>query len=169
MYPSRTVRFVVAAVTLALATSAVAVSAYPGEEAPPVHGVVGAVELDAPASLGSFTVVEGTHQYRDIPVTGQDIFADDARLLGRLDATLNYDIHRSGQEPVPAWGALSIDDGSWTGTFTGIRRHDFEPFEMSAFLVGTGEYDGLCAVLDITAGPESWAIDGVIHPLPMGA
>lgn len=169
MHPSRTARLAAVAFALTLATSAAAVAATPGDEAPPVHGVVGAVELDAPASLGTFAVLEGTHQYRDIPLSGQDIFADDARLQGRLEATLNYDVHGSGQEPVPAWGMLSVDDGAWTGTFTGLRRHDFEPFELSAFLVGTGEYDGLCAVLDIAAGPDSWAIDGVIHPLPMGA
>ena len=169
MLAIRTARFVAAALALTLATSAVAVAATQGDEARPVHGVVGAVELDHPTSLGTFSVVDGTYQHRGIPVTGEQIFADDARLLGRLDATFNFDVHRSGQEPVPAWGTMSIDDGAWVGTFTGMRRHDFEPFEVDAFLVGTGEYEGLCAVLDITAGPQSWAIDGVIHPLPMGA
>ena len=122
-----------------------------------------------PTSLGTFNVTEGTYQHRGIPVTGEQVFTDDVRLMGPLDATFNYDIHRSGKEPVPAWGTMTIGDGAWTGTFTGIRRDDFTPFEISAFLVGSGEYDGLCAVLDIAATPASWAIDGVIHPLPMGA
>ena len=165
----RTAQFVAATLALVLGTSAVAISTNQGDEAPLVRGVVGAVELDPPSSFGTFAVADGVHQHRDIPVSGLEVFADDARLMGPLDATLNYDVYRSGQEPVPAWGTLSIDDGAWTGTFTGLRRHDFEPFEVQAFLIGNGPFEGLCAVLDITAGPESWAIDGVIHPLPMGA
>lgn len=165
----RTARLIAATLTLVLAASAAALAAAPGEQPPPVRGVVGAVELDLPVSLGTFAVVDGTYRHRDIPVSGDQVFADDARLMGPLAATLNYDIHRSGQEPVPAWGTMTIADGAWRGTFTGIRRSDFQPFEVRAFLVGSGEYDGLCAVLDIIAGSESWAIDGVIHPLPMGA
>ena len=87
----------------------------------------------------------------------------------KLPPRLMRVVWSEGRRPVPAWGTVSIDDGAWTGTFTGIRRHDFEPFDVRAFLVGSGEYDGLCAVLDIAASPESWAINGVIHPLPMGA
>lgn len=169
MLAIRTARFVAAALALTLVTSAAAVAVAPDDEMARVNGVVGAVELDAPISLGTFVVVDEIYQHRDIPVTGQDVFTDDSRLHGRLDATFNYDVDRSGTEPVPAWGTLTIDDGAWTGTFTGIRRADFEPFEMNAFLVGTGEYDGLCAVLDISASPSYWAIDGVVHPLPMGA
>ena len=165
----RTSRLVAITLALALGTSAAVAAVTPSDEAPTVRGVVGAVELDDPTSLGTFAVAERTYQHRDIPVTGAEIFTDDARLMGSLDATFNYDVYRSGKEPVPAWGTMSIDDGAWTGTFTGIRRHDFEPFDVRAFLVGSGEYDGLCAVLDITASPESWAINGVIHPLPMGA
>ncbi len=169
MLAIRTAQFIAATLALTLGTSAIALSATPYDEMPTVHGGFGAVELDAPVSLGTFAVADGVHQHRGIPVTGEEIFADDARLMGRLDATLNYDINRSGKEPVPAWGTMTIDDGAWTGTFTGLRRYDFEPFEIDAFLVGTGEYDGLCAVLDITAGSESWSIDGVIHQLPMEA
>ncbi len=164
----RTVGLVAAVLTFTLATSVMAVPP-PQHGAPPVHGVVGAVELDVPTSLGTFAVVDGTYQYRDMPVAGDYVFADDSRLLGPLDAVLNYDVYSSGKEPVPAWGTLNIGDGAWTGPFTGIRRYDFEPFEMNAFLIGNGEYEGLCAVLDIAATPQSWAIDGVIHPLPMGA
>ena len=80
----------------------------PSDETPTVHGVVGAIELDYPTSLGTFATAEGTNQHRDIPVTGAEIFADDARLLGSLDATLNYDIYRTGKEPVPAWGTMSM-------------------------------------------------------------
>ena len=165
----RTAQFVAATLALVLGTSAVAISASQSEEAPLVRGVVGAVELDPASSYGTWAVTDGVHQHRDIPVTGLEIFATDARLMGSLDATFNYDVYHSGKEPVPAWGTMSIADGAWTGTFNGIRRQDFEPFAMQAFLVGSGPYEGLCAVLDITAGPESWAMNGVIHPLPMGA
>ena len=167
----RTAQFVAATLTLVLGTSAIAVPppASQGEEPPLVRGVVGAVELDPASSYGAYAVTYGVHQHRDIPVTGPEIFANDVRLTGPLDATFNYDVYHSGKEPVPAWGTMSIADGAWTGTFNGLRRQDFEPFEMQAFLIGNGPFEGLCAVLDITAGPESWAMDGVIHPLPMGA
>jgi hypothetical protein len=169
MHAIRTTRFIAAMLAFVLGTSVGAVAANQSEQPLSVRGVVGAVELDPPASLGSFSVVESIHQYRDIPVTGSQVITDDVRLSGRLDATFNYDVQASGTEPVPAWGTLSVDDGVWVGTFTGIRDRDFEPFGVRAFLVGTGPYEGLCAVLDIEAGTESWAIDGVIHPLPMGA
>ncbi len=166
----RTAQFVAAALTLALGTSALAVPPpSQGDETPLVRGVVGAVELDPMSSAGTWTIADGVHQHRDIPVTGLQVFSDDARLMGPLDATFNYDVFHTGKEPVPAWGTMSIADGAWTGTFNGIRRQDSEPFEVQAFLIGNGQYEGLCAVLDITAGAESWAIDGVIHPLPMGA
>jgi hypothetical protein len=169
MRVNRTPRLVVATLALVLGASAATVAASPDEQHLAVDGVLGAVELDPPTSFGAFAVVDEMYQHRGIPVTGDQIFANDARLMGSLAATMNFDIDRSGQQPVPAWGSMSIDDGAWSGTFTGIRREDFEPFEVRAFLVGSGEYDGLCAVLDITAGNASWAIDGVIHPLPMGA
>lgn len=165
----RTTRFVTFTLALILGTSVATVAADQSEEPLSVRGVVGAVALDPPASLGSFTAVEGIHQHRDIPVTGSQIITDDLRLSGPLDATMNYDVQSSGTEPVPAWGTISIDEGAWTGTFTGIRDRDFEPFAFRAFLVGNGSFEGLCAVLDIAATDESWAIDGVIHPLPMGA
>ena len=165
----RTAQLVVVALALILATSVAAVATNQSEEPLSVRGVVGAAELDPPVSLGSFAVAGDIRQYRDIPLAGAQVITDDLRLSGRLDAFMNYDVQSSGQEPVPAWGTLSIDDGAWTGTFTGIRDRDFEPFAVRAFLVGDGPYEGLCAVLDIKAGPESWAIDGVIHPLPMGA
>jgi hypothetical protein len=165
----RTTQFVAVTLALVLGTSVAAVAANQGEEPLSVRGVVGAVELDPQASLGSFAVADGIHQYRDILVTGSQLISNDVRLGGRLDATLNYDVHASGREPVPAWGTLSINEGAWTGTFTAIRDRDSEPFAVRAFLVGDGPYEGLCAVLDIKAGTESWAIDGVIHPLPMGA
>ena len=165
----RTTRFATVTLALILGTSVVTVAANQSEEPLSVRGVVGAVELDPPASLGSFAAVEGIHQHRGIPVTGSQIITDDLRLSGRLDASMNYDVQSSGKEPVPAWGMISIDEGAWTGTYTGIRDRDFEPFAFRAFLVGHGPLEGLCAVLDIAATDESWAIDGVIHPLPMGA
>lgn len=165
----RTAQVMAAALVLVISTATAALSTTYGQETPAVKGIVGTVELDPTASLGGWSMVESVHQYRDIPVSGDQIFADDARLKGRLDAILNYDVHASGKEPVPAWGTMSIDDGAWTGTFTGIRRGDYEPFDLRAFLVGTGEFEGLCAVLDIKAASTYWAMDGVIHPLPMGA
>ena len=74
----------------------------------------------------------------------------------------------------PAWGTMRIEAtevsaeaGSWQGAFTGIRRTDGEPFAVRALLFGDGAFGGLCATLDIQAGPGDWMIDGVVHPDPM--
>jgi hypothetical protein len=68
---------------------------------------------------------------------------------------------------------MTIDaaDGSWDGTFTGIRHGDLDDVAVRAFLFGTGSFEGLCATLDIAAsdmaGPSTWIVDGVVHPVPM--
>lgn len=167
MRATRTTALVAVLLTLAFGISAATVAAAQEEENLSVRGVSGTVLLGSPTSLGTFAVTDGIHQYRGIPLSGPEVISDDVRLSGPMDAIFNYDVQSSGTEPVPAWGTLTIGDGAWTGTFTGIRAQDFEPFAVRAFLVGAGEYEGLCAVLDIAAGTESWAIDGVIHPLPM--
>jgi hypothetical protein len=143
-----------------------------------VSGVSGSLALDPATSNGDFTVDDAVFQYRGVPVRGWPLVTDDFRLTGQVDATWNYDVHRSGSQPVPAWGTMridspslasieAIDEGAWTGTFTGIRRSDSEPFMVRAFLMGEGIYEGLCATLDIQAGTDAWLVDGVIHPAPM--
>lgn len=165
----RPIRLVALTLALTLGTSVAATSVAVNEDPLPVAGVTGTVVLDPPTSLGDFSAEAGVLQYRAIPLSGPEVVADDVRLSGPLEAVFNYDVHGSGTQPVPAWGTVDIDNGAWTGTFTGIRRHDAEPFDIHAFMIGSGPYEGLCAVLDIEAGADDWVIDGVIHPLPMGA
>jgi hypothetical protein len=155
-----------------LGTAVAAATSVQGEGPLPVQGVTGTLTLDRLADAGDFSVEQGVYQHRDVPMSASTFATDDPRLSGRLDVIWNWDVHSSGSQPVPAWGTMSIrpaEQGSWSGTFTGIRRNDFEPFMVRAFLIGEGTYDGLCAVLDIEAGPETWALDGVIHLLPMQA
>jgi hypothetical protein len=142
----------------------------------PVQGVTGGVTIDLGTSLGDFSVSDGVFEYRAVPKTGSAT-ADDPRLVGRLESIWNWDVLRDGTQPVPAWGTMRITpepvagaDGAWTGTFTAIRQHDFEPFRTHAFLIGEGAYDGLCAILEIAAEPGAeWALEGVVHRLPAGA
>ncbi|MGD8682717.1 MAG: hypothetical protein PVG27_02120, partial [Chloroflexota bacterium] len=65
----------------------------------------------------------------------------------------------------------STDDGAWDGAFMGIRQSDFEPVEIRASLFGEGAYDGLVAMLDITAtgmsGGQTWIVDGFVLSHPM--
>jgi len=74
---------------------------------------------------------------------------------------------------MPAWGTITIesDTGSWSGDFTGIRPSYFEPIGIRAVLFGEGDYDGLCATLDITAlqmaRGDTWVLDGIVHPADM--
>jgi hypothetical protein len=170
----------VLAIALALLLgSSVAAVLLPAVETPAaVNGVSGSLVLDPITSLGEFYAGDAVHHHRGLPVTGSSLTTDDFRLSGRVDSTWNYDVHGSGSQPVPAWGTMQIrpialasfeatDEGAWVGNFTGIQRHDSEPFMVRAFLIGEGIYEGLCATLDIEAGTDGWLVDGVIHPAPM--
>jgi hypothetical protein len=144
------------------------------------------VRLEAPTSLGDFSTDQGVFEYRSVPITGYTIVPGDGRMSGQIDSTWNWDVYSPSSQPVPAWGTMRIDvpevatfedkthqaitvgaEGAWEGTFTGIRRADFEPFMVRAFLFGEGAYEGLCATLDIEAGADAWMIDGVVHRVPM--
>ena len=97
---------------------------------------------------------------------------NDQRVAGFILSDWNWDVHAGGGRPAPAWGTMTIsaDDGTWEGTFTGIRHSEFEPVDLRASLLGEGAYDGLVATLDITAtgmsGDETWIVDGIVlsHP-----
>jgi hypothetical protein len=161
---------------------------YDVDELGPMQSVTGSVILDAPRSLGAFSAGEGIQHHRDVHISGAPFVMNDPRLSGSLQSTWNWDIDSSGQMAVPAWGTMRIDvpalntvrygdeaatvevgldEGAWSGTFTGIQRADDQPFAVRAFLLGEGAYAGLCAVLDIEAGDSGWLADGVIHRVPM--
>ena len=172
---------------LALAVSA-PVSAftpvYDLEDTPAVQAVSGSVVLDEALTRGYWSTQDRVFQHREVPRTGSPMIMSDPRITGRLASTWNWDVHTSGQQPVPAWGTMRIDvpalttieqdgtrvvqpglsSGAWVGDFTGIRHADGEPFQVRALLFGEGAYDGLCATLDIEAGEMAWLADGVIHP-----
>jgi hypothetical protein len=124
---------------------------------------------------GAFDVSDRLFQFRDYRMAGESSELSDSRLSGHLMSDWNWDVHASGSLPIPAWGTMTIEttEGSWDGAFTGIRRADGEPVAIRALLFGTGPYEGLCATLDITATsilvPNTWTIDGIIHPAPMTA
>jgi hypothetical protein len=122
---------------------------------------------------GTFDVQDRVFQYRDYPVAGSTHHVSDPRLNGYLISQWNWDVQSSGDRPVPAWGSILINgvDGSWSGQFTGIRASDFEPIGIRAVLFGDGEYEGLCATLDITAFElargDTWSLAGIVHPMEM--
>lgn len=122
---------------------------------------------------GTFAVQDRVFQYRDYPVAGSTHHVSDQRLNGYLISEWNWDVQSSGDRPVPAWGSIVIhgDDGSWSGQFTGIRESDFEPIGIRAVLFGDGDYEGLCATLDITAFElargDTWMLAGIVHPMEM--
>ena len=175
------------ALALALAAPAAATTpAYEGEALFPMQQVTGSMVLGPSQGLGDFAVEDRIWQFRAVPRSAAPLATNDLRINGSLDSTWNYDIHPSGQMPVPAWGemriavpafaglelhdlAIGVDlgEGAWVGDFTGIRYADHEPFNVRAFLMGEGAYEGLCATLDIEAGDQAWMVDGVIHPVDM--
>ena len=120
---------------------------------------------------GTFEVEDRVFQYREFPVAGSSHFVTDSRLSGYLLSEWNWDVAASGGRPVPAWGTMIIkgDDGSWSGEFSAIRESDFRPVDIRAVLFGDGDYDGMCATLDITAlelaRGDTWTIDGIVHPV----
>lgn len=193
MRATLTAPVVAAAMTLMLGASVVAHGpVVQNDPLLPIDRVSGAMARDPVASLGDFSVDGAVLEFRSVPVTGAMLAMDDPRLAGELDSSWNYDILRSGDQPVPAWGTMRIevpattvpvpagrgdvvpavlptrvDGGAWEGTFNAIRQADGQPFMVRAFLFGEGEFEGLCATLDIQAGAHTWTIDGVIHQVPM--
>jgi len=166
----RVFTFLLAATTLVLGSWAAVVAE--DDEVSPILPVTGTFEV-ALQPGGTFDVQDRVFQYRDYPVGGSTEGLSDPRLSGQVEAGWSWDVHALGDQPIPAWGTMTINtgDGSWSGTFTGIRRDDFDDVAVRAFLFGTGSFEGLCATLDIAAsdmaGPSTWVVDGVVHPVPM--
>lgn len=149
-----------------IAISAVA-AAEPNE---PIRQVAGSLDVHRLPG-GTFDVEDRIFRYRDYSVAGSGHSISDPRLAGYLVSDWNWDILASGGQPVPAWGDITIDgaDGTWQGSFSGIRDSDFKPVGIRAMLFGDGAYEGLCATLDITtiglAEDSTWILDGVVHPV----
>jgi hypothetical protein len=169
----RTLRIATAllsASTLILGSTAVVVAS--DDEISAILPVTGTLEVGWQPG-GTFDVQDRVFQFRDYAVGGSTEGLSDPRLVGQVEAGWSWDVQASGDQPMPAWGTMtiSVGDGSWSGTFTGIRRDDLAAVAVRAFLFGTGSYEGLCATLDIEAsdmaGPSSWIVDGVVHPVPM--
>lgn len=173
------------AISMGAAASAVT-PVYDIGETLAIQHVSGSVVLDEPTTRGAFDVADRVYQFRDVPRTGAPLVMSDPRISGQLQSTWNWDVHASGTQPVPAWGTMQIDvpalstidreaedlvsrmsEGAWVGDFTALRHADGEPFEVRAFLLGEGAYEGLCATLDFEAGDMAWLADGVIHPVAM--
>ena len=168
----RTVTLFLAVLPLALGSTVAALATSDGETysaITPVTGSLGVARLPG----GTFDVQDRVFQFRDYPVAGSTLGLSDPRLAGDIESDWNWDVLASGDQPKPAWGTMRIaaGEGMWEGTFTGIQRGDREPVGVRAFLFGSGPFEGLCATLDIAAtgmsGPNTWVVDGVIHPVPM--
>jgi hypothetical protein len=161
-----------AALLLVASTSAVTATSPTSPEA--IRGVAGTLDVH-PLPGGVFDVQDRVFQYRSFPVAGSAHYLSDSRLAGYLMSDWNWDVQASGGRPIPAWGTIEIaaHDGSWSGSFTGIRSSDFQPVDVRAMLFGEGAYEGLCATLDITviglAEYGTWVVDGVVHPVEMPA
>ncbi len=148
------------------------VAAATSDPAQPIRQVAGSLDVH-PLPGGTFDVEDRVYQYRGFPVGGSAYHFSDPRLTGYLLSDWSWDVHASGEQPIPAWGTITIsgDDGSWQGAFTGIRSSDFSPVDVRVLLIGDGAYEGLCATLDITtnglADAGTWVVDGVVHPVAM--
>ncbi len=146
------------------------VVASPGDPGHSIGAVAGMLDVHRLPG-GTFDVDDRVFQYRDYPMAGDGHYLSDPRLSGSVVADWNWDVQASGDQPVPAWGSITIEaaEGSWQGQFSGIRQSDFQPVAVRALLFGDGAYEGLCATLDITtvglADTGTWVVDGVVHPV----
>lgn len=164
--------------TLLLATlsllggTAAATLATTAEEDHSISAVAGKLDVHQLPG-GTFGVQDRVFQYRDYPVAGSTHSVSDPRLSGYLLSEWNWDVQASGDRPVPAWGNIVIngEEGSWSGQFTAIKENQFEPIGIRAVLFGDGQYEGLCATLDITAFElargDTWSLAGIVHPMEM--
>ena len=94
---------------------------------------------------GTFDVEDRVFKYREFPVAGSSHLVSDSRLSGYMLSEWNWDVQASGNQPVPAWGTMTIkgDDGSWTGEFTAIQESGFKSLA-----------DGQAVEFEITQGPK---------------
>ena len=159
------------AISMVVGTNATLMAAVdePPESIRPVAGSLDVHQLPG----GTFSVEDRVFQYRDYVMAGSSHHVSDPSLNGYLVADWNWDVQASGDRPVPAWGEITIagPEGTWSGSFSGIRPSDFQPVDVRAMLFGDGAYEGLCATLDISAielgFDGTWVVDGVIHPVDM--
>jgi len=155
-----------------LAGTNAAVLASPAEPAAQVRPVAGTLDVHQLPG-GTFAVEDRVFQYRQYVMAGPALHFSDPTLGGYLIADWNWDVRASGDQPVPAWGQITIagEDGSWSGSFSGIRASDYQPLDLRTVLFGAGAYEGLCAELDISVADLSWdgtwVVAGVIHPVDM--
>ena len=167
----RTATLLIAVLSLVGGTTSAAM-ARSDEADGPIGPVVGSYTVQQMPG-GSFDVDDRVFQYREFQVGGTGHQMSDPRLSGELTSEWNWDVMSTGNQPVPAWGTITIarDDGTWSGEFSGIRPSYFEPIGIRAVLFGEGEYEGLCATLDITAlqmaRGDTWVLNGVVHPVDM--
>lgn len=158
--------------TLSLLVGSAGVTAGQEDETRSMTGhVAGSLEVRMLPG-GSFDVRDRVFQYRHYPLSGRLWQVSDSRLAGYIMSDWSWDVSAHGGDSKPAWGTIAItaDDGGWTGHFTGVQYHDFEPVALHVLLVGEGANEGLNATLDILStgllGDETWMLDGVIQSEP---
>jgi hypothetical protein len=167
----RTSSLLLVAISLVVGTN-VTVLASDSEPPAAIRAVAGTLDVHQLPG-GTFAVEDRLFRYRDYVMAGSSHHVSDPTLYGYLVADWNWDVQASGDRPVPAWGEIDIagPEGTWSGSFSGIRPTDFQPVDIRAVLFGDGAYEGLCATLDISAVElgfdGTWVFDGVIHPVDM--
>ncbi len=114
-----------------LAGTNATVLASPAEPAAPIRPVAGTLDVHQLPG-GTFAVEDRVFQYRQYVMAGPATHFSDPILGGYLLADWNWDVQASGDRPVPAWGQITIagEDGSWSGSFSGIRASDFQPLDV---------------------------------------
>jgi hypothetical protein len=130
--------------------------------------VAGAI-TGAPAILDAGTPTAAGADVTDIAgiVTEGTVAFDDVRLSGTQRTA--HQERRFEPDVSVASGALSIENaaGAWTGTFVSITPPDRAGSLRQAELVGSGEYEGLSAILRYDLG-KAWGdpamIVGVVYP-----
>ena len=138
----------------------------------PVH-VTGTIDGRQTES-GESVLTDEAFQHREQTYVGS-LEMSDPRLSGEQWSTWNYDEFRPlGSTGMVAAGRFGVenDEGSWTGTFSGVEYPDATKTLVQGWLVGQGAYDGLSAYLSYvlphsgTMTVEGMIFSGIVPPLP---
>ena len=167
----RTLRPAVVAVVLALIGGVATIGAT-ATEMEPMHGS-GTLHRTHTAA-GDVNFTDGAFHYRGSELGGT-LEVSDRRLSGELWSVWNYDeLGLDGRGGTVAAGTFGVEneEGSWSGTFTGIQYPGSTETLVRGWLAGADAFDGLSAYLSYVhhgTGPmtvESMVFPGRVPPYP---
>jgi len=125
-------------------------------------------------TTGEVSFVDGVFRYRGSSLAGT-LDVSDPRLSGDLWSIWNYDeLGPAGSPGTVAAGTFGVEneEGSWTGTFSGVQYPGSTETLVQGWLTGLDAFDGLSAYLAYVhhgTGPmsvESMVFPGVLPPFP---